>query len=250
MNNIKLETDIIGKKIYHFDNIDSTNIFSKKLIKKDAIQGTVVVSDIQMKGRGRKDRNWFSPKGGLWFSIILYPKLSVNKSILVTMIASISVSQSIIKLTNTKPVIKWPNDILINKKKVCGILTETEVKKGKIEYMIVGIGLNVNNKLNDELSKSATSLIEEINKDISIQDLLKDILVNFDNNYKLLNKKDFLQIRKLWLNFSNIIGRKVKIKEEESEIIGNVIDFSEDGSLIIESENKRKKIIFGDLEYI
>ncbi len=119
-----LDTQVIGKDIYYFKSLSSTNMFAKKLVKDGVEEGAIVVSDIQLSGRGRKSRNWFSPEGGLWFSVVLYPHIPPERGMLITMAGSIAVVQGIKETTDLCPVIKWPNDLLINGKKVCGILTE------------------------------------------------------------------------------------------------------------------------------
>ena len=159
---LDINTKIIGKKILHFKTIDSTNHFARTLIKEEIDEGSIVVADIQTSGRGRNNRLWSSPIGGLWFSVILYPDISSKKGMTVTMAASVSVADAIKKSFGLNTEIKWPNDILINGKKVCGILTEIETKNDRIFYSIVGIGINVNNDLDSELENIATSLKIEI----------------------------------------------------------------------------------------
>ena len=155
-NNLK--TKIIGKKVYFFNKIPSTNIYAKQLIKDDIEEGTIVIADVQTSGRGRKNRYWHSPYGGLWLSVILYPDIPPESGMLITMAVSISVAQAIKDVTGIKTEIKWPNDLLLRKKKVCGILTEINAEMHKINYTIVGIGINVNNKIDEKLKKTAISM--------------------------------------------------------------------------------------------
>jgi len=178
----ELNTKRIGRIIYHFKTIDSTNSFAKKLVNQGVKEGAVVVSDVQLSGRGRKDRTWSSPEGGLWFSILLYPNISPQSGMLITMASSIAVAQGIKEITGLNPEIKWPNDLLINGKKVCGILTELDAKGDNIRYSVVGIGLNVNNPLEEELRDTATTLKQEFSNHVSRLELLKSILRNFDEN--------------------------------------------------------------------
>ena len=145
-----LNTEVIGKKIVYFEKIDSTNIYAKKLAKEGVSEGCVVVAGIQEKGRGRKDRIWSSPEGGLWFSVILYPRIPPQNAMIITMAASVSVVEAIIKHTNLKPVIKWPNDVLVRGKKICGILTELDAEMDWINYVVIGIGININNSFSKE----------------------------------------------------------------------------------------------------
>jgi len=242
-----LNTKIIGKKIFYFKTIDSTNIYAKKLVKDGVEEGTIVVSDVQKSGRGRKNRFWFSPKGGLWFSVILYPNIPPQNSMLVTMASSVAVAQGIFETTGLTPIIKWPNDLLINKKKVCGILTELDAEMDKINYSVVGIGLNVNNEIDDNLKNVATSLTKETKVNISRVKLLRAIIKNFDENYSKLIARDYDSIRKDWFSYANIIGRIVRVSDERSIIEGLVTDVDENGCLIVNTSKDTIKVVNGDL---
>jgi len=246
----KLNTKIIGKNIYHFKTIDSTNLFSKKLIKDGVEEGTVVISDVQLSGRGRKNRTWSSPEGGLWFSVILYPNLHPKDGMLLTMTSSVSIAQGIKEKTGLKSIIKWPNDLLIKDKKVCGILTEIDAEQDKIKYAIVGIGINVNNELEKDLKKTATTLKKEIGTIIKKEELFIAILKNFDENYNKLFSKGADFIRNLWLAHSNIIGKKIKVKNDGSVIIGKVKNVDNTGCIILETRDGIITIDNGDVEYL
>ena len=245
-----LDTKIIGKKIYHFKTIDSTNLYSKILIKDGVDEGTVVVADVQTSGRGRKDRTWSSPKGGLWFSVILYPNLKPQQCMLLTMAASIAVAQSIKDITNLNPEIKWPNDLLINGKKACGILTEIDAKDDKINYTAVGIGVNVNNQLDEELDEVATSLFKELGTKVSIKNLLESILKNFDNIYEKLISNQFDHVRDTWNSYSKIVGKKIQVQEDNTIKTGTVSDIDQSGHLILDTENGAIRIVSGDVKYL
>jgi BirA family biotin operon repressor/biotin-[acetyl-CoA-carboxylase] ligase len=242
-----LNTTIIGKKIFYFKTIDSTNIYAKKLAKNGVEEGTIVVSEIQNSGRGRKNRSWSSPKGGLWFSVILYPNIPPQKAMLVTMSSSVAVAQGIIETTGLTPVIKWPNDLLIDNKKVCGILTELDAEMDKINYSVVGIGINVNNEIDDNLKDSATSLSKQTKANISRVKLLRSIIKNFDKNYSKLIDKDYDFIRKNWFLCCNIIGKRVQITDEKSVVDGLVTDVDDDGCLIVNNSKENIRIVSGDL---
>jgi BirA family biotin operon repressor/biotin-[acetyl-CoA-carboxylase] ligase len=245
-----LKTDIIGKNVFYFNKIHSTNLHAKQLIKENIEEGTIVISDVQTKGRGRKDRFWHSPIGGLWFSIVLYPNLSSKSGMLITMTASISIAQAIKEVVGLDAEIKWPNDLLIKNKKVCGILTEIDADLQKIKYAIVGIGINVNNKIEDDLKNTAISLKQEIDKKISKVNFLKSVLEKFDSNYIKLKNKNFNYIRKTWLTYANIINKKIKITEENNVTIGIVKEIDEYGHLILNTKFDKVKIISGDVKYI
>ncbi len=245
-----LSTKIIGKEVHYFEKISSTNLFAKELANKNVKDGTIIVSDVQTQGRGRKDRTWFSPKGGLWFSVILYPDLPPQKSMMLTMAASISVFEGIKKTTGIVPIIKWPNDLLINKKKICGILTEIDAELDKINFAVIGIGINVNNTLYKDLEKYATTLTKEHGKNVLRVNLLKCILKNFDEYYMKIQEERYNEIREKWLSYSQIIGKNVRITDGTKSIQGVVKNMDEDGTLILEVDGKTCRVLSGDLEYL
>lgn len=246
----ELNTNIVGKNVHYFRSLESTNLFAKELIKKNAEEGTIVVADIQTKGRGRKDRSWFSPEGGLWFSVILYPNIPTQYVMLITMATSISIVQAIKELTGLSAVIKWPNDLLLEGKKICGILTELDAELDRINYSVVGVGINVNNVLEDELCNKANSIFNIYNSKISRVDLLRLIIKYLDVNYAKLISNDYNYIRELWFENTDIIGRNVRLKLEKYEIEGIVIDIDDTGALILENIDKKIKVVSGDLEFI
>lgn len=245
-----LNTKIIGREIFYFKTISSTNDYARNLVNKGVKEGTVVLADVQTSGRGRKNRCWFSSEGGLWFSVILFPNLPPKQGMLLTMTASISLAQAISDITCLKSLIKWPNDVLIDGKKVCGVLTELEADKEKISYSVVGIGFNVNNKLTEDLYKTAATLSEKIGSKISNTDLLICILRRFDENYTRLLDGDFGYITDKWLSMSKIVGRNVIIREDNTTIKGVVSGIDHDGSLILKTKIGTERIYSGDLEYI
>ena len=245
-----LKTKIIGKKVYFFKRIPSTNIFAKELIKECPVEGTIVIADVQTSGRGRKNRFWYSPSGGLWFSVILYPNLSPKIGILITMAVSISIVQAIKDITGLETEIKWPNDLLLNGKKVCGVLTEIDADSDKIKYAIVGIGINVNNLIDKKLKNTAISLKEGFGSEVSRIKILKPILEYLDNNYyKLINQK-FEYIKKAWLSYTKIIGRKIQVINENIIIEGIVQDIDDNGYLILKTNSGSIKIVNGDIKYL
>ena len=245
-----LDTDIIGKDVFYFKSISSTNIYAKQIADKGIKEGVVIVADIQTHGRGRKNRAWLSPFGGLWFSVVLRPKIHPERGMFVTMVASIAIVQAIKEITGLKPVIKWPNDILINGKKICGILTEIDFKKNTINYAIVGIGINVNNEINDEIKKIASSISIENGSVISRTKFLKYILKYFDVNYKKLIIDDFKTIKKLWSSYAKIIGKAVEIKDNGTTVSGIISDIDENGYLILRNKNNIHRIFNGEIIYL
>jgi birA, biotin-[acetyl-CoA-carboxylase] ligase region len=165
-----LHNKLIGKNIIHFDTIDSTNIKAKELASQNAEDGTIVISEEQTCGKGRLGRSWYSPKSkGIWASIILKPKIDPINASKITLIAAASIVKAFNEIA-IFPKIKWPNDIVLNNKKVCGILTEMSAELNQIHYLVVGIGINVNNSKDDfteALWSSATSLKIELASEIN-----------------------------------------------------------------------------------
>ncbi len=245
-----IDTKIIGKRIKYFNSLSSTNKYAKENIEKNFLEGTIIISDIQTSGKGRKKRSWSSNKGGLWFSIILYPDLLPNQGVLLTMAASVSLYHAINELTGIKPTIKWPNDLLIDNKKICGILTEFDAETDKINYAIVGIGLNVNNKIDNLLKNRATTIKSEAKKRILKVDLLKEIIMNFDKYYSKLMNGEYDIIRKEWLLYSNIIGKKISVTQNKNNFVGTVEDIDKNGFLIINTDKGKTRLLSGDINYL
>jgi BirA family biotin operon repressor/biotin-[acetyl-CoA-carboxylase] ligase len=180
----------------------------------------------------------------------LYPDVAPRCGMVITMTASISVSKAIKDITGLNTEIKWPNDILLKNKKVCGILTELDSDFNKINYAIVGIGINVNNKIYDGLSEIAISLKQEINSEVSKLKLLRSILENFETYYFKLKNNDFDYIKKLWLSYSNIIGKNIKITEGKIITKGLVKDINDNGYLILDTDFGLKTVLNGDISYL
>ncbi|WP_434797812.1 biotin--[acetyl-CoA-carboxylase] ligase [Terrisporobacter vanillatitrophus] len=243
-----LKTEIIGKNVIHLESVDSTNDYLKK-IGNDVQEGTVVISEEQTKGKGRLGRNWQSKsKEGIWMSIILKPEIIPYKAPFITLIAG----AAIVKALNNLQVpakIKWPNDIIINDKKVSGILTELSAEIERINYVVVGIGMNVKNlNFDKELEEKATSLHKE-NYYLSRVEIVSQILYEFENLYNdyIVNdyKEDTIQICK---EYSAIINKDVYIiKGDEKEIV-KCIDISDNGNLIVrDSNNNVQEILSGEV---
>lgn len=245
-----LDTKFIGRKLYYFKKLPSTNLFARELVDQKVSNGSVVAADVQTHGRGRKDRTWFSPTGGLWFSVIIYPDIPPRKSMMLTMAASLGVVDAIKTITGIVPLIKWPNDVLIKGKKVCGILTEIDAEMDRINFAIVGIGLNVNNTLPKDFVKYATTLRQECGSKVSRVQLLRSILKSFDEQYEKLARGKYDDIRKNWLEFSQIIGKHVRVQEGSIGLEGIVDDVDEDGSLILKNDDGIHRVLSGDVEVL
>ena len=237
----------IGRDVIRYDSVPSTNELAKELARRDAPEGVVVVSEVQSKGRGRKDRHWSSQRGGLYFSMILYPDIVPDMAMLVTMSTSMAVSQSLKEL-GIDATIKWPNDLLIRGKKVAGILTELSAQEGKVSYMVVGVGINVSNILPKDLKDIATSLKDEMGIEIDKELLFDTVLENMDLFYSYLIEGQHEFIRESWLRMSNIVGKRVTVRENETQKTGTVKGIDHKGRLILLSQGREYTMVTGDVD--
>ena len=244
----KLNTNIIGKKILHFETIESTNNYAKKIALEE-LDGTVIISEEQTKGRGRVGKQWYSKSGeGIWMSIILKPDIIPQKAPFITLIAGASIVKALNKL-GVETFIKWPNDITINNKKVAGILTELSTEVDKINYIVLGIGINTKTmKFSQEISEIATSLYKE-GYEISRVDIVKAILEEFEKLYlQYVNENVRKETLSICRKYSAIIGKDIYlIKEDEKELV-RCLDINDDGNLIVRNENNIiQEIISGEI---
>ncbi|MEG0296666.1 MAG: biotin--[acetyl-CoA-carboxylase] ligase [Clostridium sp.] len=231
-----LETTFIGHNIFHFASIDSTNKKAKELAKKDAIDGSLIISDEQSIGKGRFDRTWISPKGGLWLSLILRPLISPQDASKLTMLAAASLHKTLEEF-NIDINIKWPNDLLIKGKKFSGILTEMNGDMDKINYIVLGIGINTNideDIIPNELKDKSTSLKIETGKSISNIDVLCTFLKNFESDYiDFTNTLDLTTTINLFRKHSNIINKNVTVHTIRNSFNAKCIDIDSDGNLVL-----------------
>jgi BirA family biotin operon repressor/biotin-[acetyl-CoA-carboxylase] ligase len=235
----KLDTKIIGKKIYSLEEINSTNDTAwEKAISGEA-EGAVVFAESQTKGRGRLKRNWFSPKRkSLLFSVILRPQLAPNYAPLVTAVSAVSVAKAISNLTGLITWIKWPNDIYVNEKKAGGILTELNIELDAIKFVILGIGINVNiDQFPKELEKTATSLKIESGNKFSRIELAKQVLVSLDYYYNLLLEKKWDGIVNEWKSLSLVLGKRVGLVYNGENIEGQAVGMDGFGALLVRTDD-------------
>ncbi len=246
----RFDTQFIGKTIYYYKVVNSTNTVAKNLIKNNIDDGTIIISKTQNKGRGRNNHSWISPKGGIWMSIILKPNIPLDKIQYLTLIAGISVSKTINENFNLNSSIKWPNDVYINDKKISGILTESHITNKSVNYLILGIGINANNSKTDldlDLQTSASSLRDELGYKIDITNFLNKFLNKLEYYYNILSNDEFNKILNDWKSLTNTLGKIVEIKQGPNKIIGEAYDIDDNGSLIIkEDDGNFRTIIAGN----
>ncbi|MBU1036075.1 biotin--[acetyl-CoA-carboxylase] ligase [bacterium] len=238
-----LSTNYIGKEIFYFPELKSTNIMAKEkaLHRAGGIdEGTLIIAERQSAGKGRLGREWFSPVGGIWLSIILYPKLSPSYISRITLMTAVAVVKAIKICTQIESQIKWPNDILINEKKVCGILTEMSAELDIINWVVVGIGINVNIDHRDfpeDIQENTISLKEILGKEVLRVKLVQTFLQGFEKYYESLKRREFSSILKEWKLYSHTLGKKIKVDMGERIITGEAMDINESGALILKKED-------------
>ena len=246
-----LETKLLGKgDIVYSKEIDSTNREAKDLADEGAPEGTLILSEAQIKGKGRKGRTWFSPpKGGIYISLILRPTISLMEAPKFTLLAAVAIAEALLSMTPLNINIKWPNDILVNGKKIAGILTEMSTEMDAVNYIVVGLGLNVNTpKFPDEIQGIATSILIETGKVFPRVRLIQDYLQRYETYYEMVKKTGFDPIINRWKDLSNIIGKKVEVNVIGNQFIGEALDIDGDGALILrDDQGVFHRIISGDI---
>ena len=241
-----LGTRFIGQKVIYYPQLTSTMDVARKEAQQGAAEGTVVIADEQTAGKGRVKRVWLSPKGSIALSIILCPDVLYLPRLI--MLASLAVVHSIQAVTGLKSQIKWPNDVLINGKKVCGILIESDVQRNTVAYAIIGIGINVNFRLSDfpEILPTATSLADELGENVSRLDLIRCLLVETERLYLALPAGE--SVYQEWRDRLVTLGRSVQVKSGKTILEGIAESVATDGSLLLRHSNgSSTKIVAGDV---
>jgi BirA family biotin operon repressor/biotin-[acetyl-CoA-carboxylase] ligase len=246
-----LKSKIFGKKIYSYRKVGSTNLLGFRLAETGSEEGTLIVADEQTKGKGRMERSWYSPpRLGLWMSLILRPRIPPFKAPGLSICAGLALTQTIKEMTGIEAKIKWPNDCLIDGKKVGGILLELSAELDRINFVIVGIGVNVNHSAKDfprNLSQTATSMKIKLGKDISRLALLTSFLEKFERIYLDFKKKGLSAQREMIKSFSSLLGKKVAVKFGKEKIEGTAENIDENGSLVIKTKKGEKVVRAGEV---
>ena len=243
-----LDTKFIGQKIHYFDSISSTMDAAVELGMKGAPEGTMVLTEAQTKGRGRMGRIWFSPKyKGIYLSLVLRPKITPNQAPVLTLLTAVAVCEAIKEYAGLDAQIKWPNDIFVKNKKLGGILTELNAETDRVRFIVIGMGLNVNND-KKALISGATSLKEQNQESVSRVGLLQEILHKLEDNYLLFQAKGPSVIIKKWREYSLTLGKRVKVYCQKEHIEGEAFDIDIDGGLLIRKDTgTTEKVMSGDV---
>ncbi|MCT2537362.1 biotin--[acetyl-CoA-carboxylase] ligase [Aquibacillus koreensis] len=235
-----LQTEWLGKSIVHKPTIASTQTLAKQLAATGAEHGTIVIADEQTAGRGRMQRTWHSRKGeGIWMSLILRPEILPNKAPQITLLVATVIAE-VLSNFNVKPLIKWPNDILINDKKVSGILTEMQAEQDQIEFMVIGIGLNVNQSKDmfpADLKPIATSLKIQSGQKLDPIVMTQQILMKFEDVYEKYISHGFDVLKGNWLKYGYKLGEKVYIQTAKRQWYGVIEGIEPDGALRIKNDD-------------
>ena len=236
--------------IYRFGKIDSTNSYLLELGDKGFPEGTVAVADEQTSGRGRFARRWEAePLSSLLFSILLRPVfLNRDEVFILTFSASVAVAEAIEIVTGVKTELKWPNDVLIHGRKACGILLESDFEGEKLNYVVIGIGLNVNQAVfPDEIKTKAVSLSMAAGRSFDREELLSSILLRFKEVYESLKERDFYSIMKRWRDKCLMFGKRIKFNVAGKEIEGVLEEVTDDGAVSVRTSSGVLKFTAGEM---
>jgi len=249
-----LKTKWIGKRIHHFETLDSTNSKAYELALNGAEEGEVVIAESQEKGKGRLGRQWFSPPFlNIYISLILRPRIPPHQASLVTLMAAVATADAIRNFSGILPMIKWPNDILFRGRKVAGLLNEIHSEVDRIHFVILGIGVNLNMDekiFSKEIRNIATSLKIETGQTVSRKDFLQSLFLELEKWYAMFSEQGSALILKAWRDRAHIKGKQVKVTSFGETLVGRAIDIDSDGALILETKGGRqKRVVAGDIEY-
>ena len=246
-----MHTDWVAKEVLYFDTIDSTNTKAQELAEKGYQSGTLVVADKQESGKGRRGRSWVSPSGtGIFMTLMIKPDINPNNASMLTLVAALAVAKAITSVTGEEAMIKWPNDIVVNDKKVCGILTEMNAQFDYINHIVVGIGINVHNEsFPEEISQMASSLmIEAGGKRFHRAQIIADTMSYFEQYYDTFLKTQDLsalvrEYDKLLVNRN----KSVRVLDPKEPFDGKAMGITPKGELIVDTWESRKLVSSGEV---
>lgn len=246
-----LTTSVFGKQIQFLEKTVSTNNHAFSLAFKGATEGTAVLADCQTGGKGRMSRSWFSPPGkNIYTTVILRPEMDPALSPQVTLVAGVAVAELLDKYCPGKVTLKWPNDVLIGGRKVCGILAESRSSAVKIEYIVVGIGININmqeNELDESLRQIATSLKIETGKEFIREEVAARLYESLEKWYFIFRDSGFAPIREKWLECSGMAGKEISYSSQGATVKCRVTGMDNDGALLCNVNGEIKRLIAGEI---
>ena len=252
-----LKTKTIGQQAYYFDSLESTQNQALKMADNPTNNGSVIIAEKQTGGKGRSGRKWVSPKGGIWLSLILYPKFDISITTLFPIASSLALSKSIEQVFKISPELKWPNDLTIKSKKIAGMLVDVSLESNKIEKLVLGVGINfdvdvknIEKKLKNTPNFYGVASLGDYKKDVKAPYFVQVFFIELEKIYESLNKKDIKKIILEWTKRSSTIGKEVEIDTVNGKVKGKAIKIDDDGALVVNSNNKIIKIIAGDVIHL
>ena len=251
-----LITEVFGRRDYfYYPSIDSTNRQARILASQGYPEGTVVVADMQTDGRGRRGRSWYSPAGqGIYMSLILRPRIPLKEISRISLMPAVALAETLQEELGLAARIKWPNDILINHKKIAGILSEAITDMDGIEFVVIGMGLNINNPESDfpdDFRTDPTSILTEMKQPASRVRILQSLLAKLEYHYQLLQKGDFVETLAAGRRMSMVIGQKVSLETSQGIVTGRAVDIDENGFLLVdEGSGVQHTVISGEIEVL
>jgi len=244
-----LETGIVGRRIKYFSEVESTNSVATGMADAGAAEGTVIIAEMQMQGKGWMGRRWISPKDGIWLSVILRPRMSLAHAYRLTIVAGLAVAKTI-RGYGIDAWVKWPNDVIIGGKKVCGVLTEIESETANLRYAIVGIGVDVNvdtQLFPEEIRTGSTSIKAELGHPVDRAKFLQRLFAALEYEYLRVKEDRFQGVLNDWRGMLATVGKRVQINTPIKTIYGEAIGVDSEGSLIVECRGGfLEKVVAGE----
>ncbi|MFQ5940876.1 MAG: biotin--[acetyl-CoA-carboxylase] ligase [Nitrososphaerales archaeon] len=251
-----LRTQLIGNEIHHFNVIDSTQDLAIRMAEENVPEGIVVIGERQKRGRARVGRKWIAPKGGIWLSAILRPKIPTAESTILPLVVALAVCNAIRDVCKVNARVKWPNDVVINGKKVAGTLVEMSCEADRVNYIVIGIGVNANVSVRNIESRiketdgyyGATSLMKERGKELDRIVLVRSILNELESLYLELEKEGSDMIIQSWNDLSATLGNNVTVLQNEICLEGKAVGIDYDGALLVKLLNGDiRRVVAGDV---
>ena len=246
-----MHTEWVAKEVLYFDTIDSTNTKAQELAEKGYPSGTLVVADKQESGKGRRGRSWVSPSGtGIFMTLMIKPDINPNNASMLTLVAALAVAKAITSVTGEEALIKWPNDIVVNSKKVCGILTEMNAQFDYINHIVVGIGINVHNEIfPEEISQMASSLmIEAGGKRFHRAQIIAETMSYFEQYYDtFLKTQDLSALVREYDELLVNMNKAVRVLDPKEPFDGKAMGITPKGELIVDTWESRKLVSSGEV---
>jgi BirA family biotin operon repressor/biotin-[acetyl-CoA-carboxylase] ligase len=242
----------LGAKLHYFAEIDSTNTHARRLAEQGGREGEIVIANSQTQGRGRLGRRWVSPpNGNLYFSVILRPQLPPAHAPQITLMAAVALVETLQFFLPVSPVIKWPNDILTDDKKIAGILTEVSCGPEHVDFVILGIGVNLNaptHLMPEEIRERATSVFAMTQKEVSCEDFLRRLIQDLDRCYGEIEETGFIALAPRWEAYFGLRGQRVRVELLDQVMVGAAKGIDYDGALVLQDDHGNlQRVIAGDV---